>query len=189
MTLLSVYDSINITTLCCNINGQIINKCFKNNKFIDCVVDHEKMAEKNENRRVRMTRRLMKDALLELLKQQKLSKITVKAICDTADVNRSTFYKYYSDTTELFKEIEQELLEQIPVPVRNQREADLLALTTAFFDFIRENENTLRILFSESVGNSFMVRMVEHLDARYILLDVTENIDESTDGFSMRLYL
>ena len=34
------------------------------------------MKEKSENRRVRMTRQLMKDALLELLEQQELISIT-----------------------------------------------------------------------------------------------------------------
>ena len=44
-----------------------------------------------ENRRVRMTKKIIKDALLELLDKKPLDKITVTDICNTADLNRSTF--------------------------------------------------------------------------------------------------
>ena len=152
------------------------------------LADRKSMTEKNENRRVRMTRRLIKDALLELLEQQELVNITVKAVCDTADVNRSTFYKYYSDTADLFREIEQDLLDQIPMPAPDQSDEQLLAETTEFFDFVRENEKAFHILFSESAGNSFMVRMVEHLSSGYIPVEVNENTDELTAQF-IRLYI
>lgn len=41
-----------------------------------------------------MTKKMMKDALLEALEGQPLEKITVTDICERADVNRSTFYSY-----------------------------------------------------------------------------------------------
>ena len=63
-----------------------------------------------------MTKRLMKNALLELLEKQELANISVTAICETADVHRSTFYKYYTDPSALLKEIEQDFLDQIPNP-------------------------------------------------------------------------
>ena len=97
------------------------------------------MKEKQESRRVRMTRRLMKDAMLELLEKEELANISVTALCETADVHRSTFYKYYTDPADLFREIEQDFLEQIPLPpevLDRQSEKKLLLATTAFFDYI-----------------------------------------------------
>jgi len=38
-----------------------------------------------------MTKRLMKEALIDLMDQKPLEKITVTEICKIADVNRSTF--------------------------------------------------------------------------------------------------
>ena len=81
------------------------------------------MTEKHENRRVRMTKALIKNALLELLEQQELTNITVTAVCEAADVHRSTFYKYYTDTADLMKEIEQDLMDQIPKPHPDQTQA------------------------------------------------------------------
>jgi AcrR family transcriptional regulator len=145
------------------------------------------MKEQSENRRVRMTKRLMKDALLELLAQTELSGISVTAICEKADVNRSTFYKYYSSPSELLREIEQDVLDRIPappVPQNRQGEESLLRSTTAFFDYVKENEKVFRILFSEAADAGFSSRMVDVLCAQHIT--GIENADELTSEFAQR---
>lgn len=142
------------------------------------------MKEKQESRRVRMTKRLMKDALMELLTRKNLVNISVKEICETADVHRTTFYLHYSDPAELLREIEQDFMDQIPTPpeiVNEQSQKPLLEATTAFFEDIRENKNTVRILFSESADNAFSTRLVEHLCAGYI--PVGEDADESSTRY------
>ena len=68
-----------------------------------------------DNRRVRMTKKLIKDAYLELLEKHPSERISVTDICKTADVNRSTFYMYYEDTIRLRQDIENDVLAQIPV--------------------------------------------------------------------------
>ncbi|HCI73556.1 MAG TPA: hypothetical protein DHV42_03340 [Lachnospiraceae bacterium] len=141
------------------------------------------MTEKNENRRVRMTKRMIKDALLELIEQQPLVNISITAVCDTADVHRSTFYKYYTDIADLLNEIEQDILDQIPVPKQDEDKSQLLKKTTAFFDFVKQSEKTFRILFSESAGSSFITRLVDHLRSGYILLEVDSDTDELTAQF------
>ena len=96
------------------------------------------MTDKNENRRVRMTKRLMKDALLELLEKNNLANISVTAVCETADVHRSTFYNYYTDPANLLSEIEKDFLDRIPAPPQvldQQNQNTLLEATTDFFFF------------------------------------------------------
>ena len=39
---------------------------------------------------------MLKDALLEMLERERIEKISVRTLCENANVNRSTFYKYYS---------------------------------------------------------------------------------------------
>ena len=102
------------------------------------------MTQKHENRRIRMTKRMMKDALLELMQQHELISISVTAICKTADVHRSTFYNYYKDPADLLREIEQEFLDRIPVPpqiLNQQNQKTLLEATTDFFNFIQNSFN------------------------------------------------
>ena len=143
------------------------------------------MAQQNESRRVRMTKRLLKDALLELMQEQDLVNISVTAICEAADVNRSTFYNYYQDPADLLREAEQDFLDRIPTPpdvLDRQNQEALLAATAEFFDFIRNNKRTIRTLFSGSSGSSFTERLVDHLCDGYVYVD--ETADELTDRFS-----
>ena len=47
---------------------------------------------KKIDQRVRLTRSLLKNALVQLMQEQQISKISVRALCDIAGINRSTFY-------------------------------------------------------------------------------------------------
>lgn len=60
------------------------------------------MAEDSKNIK---TDNLIQQSLLNLLIQKPFDNITVKNICDTALVGRSTFYQYYVDKYELFDKI------------------------------------------------------------------------------------
>lgn len=145
------------------------------------------MSEQRENRRVRMTKRLMKDSLMELLEKNELVDISVTAICETADVNRSTFYKYYRDQLDLLRDLEQDYLDQIPTPSQDREswdEEQLLAETTAFFDFVKENERAFRILLGDSTSNGFEVRLIDFLCSKYAN---TNNSD--TNAYYMNLYI
>ena len=59
------------------------------------------MPEAREDRRVRRTRQLLRDALMELTLERGYDRITVQEILDKADVGRSTFYAHYRDKDDL----------------------------------------------------------------------------------------
>lgn len=59
------------------------------------------MANKREDRRVQRTRKLLQDALIELMLEKRYDKITVQDIIDRANVGRSTFYAHYQDKEDL----------------------------------------------------------------------------------------
>ena len=142
------------------------------------------MDNQHDNRRVRITKRMIKDALLELLEQKDLVDISVTALCEAADVHRSTFYNYYSYPADVLREIEQDFLDRIPVPPDTPEQVDpeqLLETNVAFFDCVRENDRVFRILFDESKGSCFAARLVENLCAGYI--PVNSGADEITAGF------
>ncbi len=70
------------------------------------------MNEKNTNKedlRIRRTYKLLKAALLELLKKEPFEKITVKDICEEAMVHRTTFYTHFEDKYDLLRYCMQEL--------------------------------------------------------------------------------
>ena len=57
------------------------------------------------SRRTEMTKLLFRTALIELMQEKPFHKITVKEICEQADLNRTTFYLHYSDQTQLLNDI------------------------------------------------------------------------------------
>ncbi len=54
-----------------------------------------------EDRRVRRTRQLLFEALIELILEKGYDKTTIQDIIDRADVGRSTFYAHYRDKDDL----------------------------------------------------------------------------------------
>jgi len=55
--------------------------------------------------RIRRTRRLLQDALRNLLEQKEFDKISVQDITEAATVNRATFYAHYEDKFALLGEL------------------------------------------------------------------------------------
>ena len=116
------------------------------------------------NRRVRMTRKMMQDALLELLETRPLDKITVTDVCSAADVNRSTFYAHYTDVGQLLLEIESDVIDHLPVmpgaPVSQPSER-LLAILEGFFEYVCHNKRLFRILIVQLDNDNFGNRLVQ----------------------------
>lgn len=69
------------------------------------------MADKKEYRSAIRSRKLIRQAFLELLKEKNLEKITVTDIVKRADINRSTFYAHYPDVMGVIDEIQEEILD------------------------------------------------------------------------------
>lgn len=63
----------------------------------------------NEDLRVRKTIRGIKSAFEELICDKEYEKITVKELCDKAQINKKTFYHYYETLDALLSELQAEL--------------------------------------------------------------------------------
>lgn len=72
-----------------------------------------------ENQRIRLTKKMLTDALVELLKTHKIEKISIQKLSDKAGVNRSTFYLHYPDIYHLLEEIENQLIVDIKKYLEN----------------------------------------------------------------------
>ena len=66
--------------------------------------------EKKEDRRVAMTKRMLKETLTEMLREMDIYHISIRDLCQRADINRSTFYKYYGNQFDLLADMENDLL-------------------------------------------------------------------------------
>lgn len=101
------------------------------------------MAEKKEYRSAIRSRRFIRQAFLELLREKRFEKITVTDIVNRADINRSTFYAHYTDVKALIEEIQYEIVNR---SISLIKETDFLELLNSPIPFLQKlidiaNEN------------------------------------------------
>ena len=108
------------------------------------------MAEKKEYRSAVRSRRLIRQAFLELLKEKRLEKITVTDVVSRADINRSTFYAHYPDVRGLVEEIQHEAVERTMALVQEMDFPEILRNPTPFvkklIDIANENRELYTVL-------------------------------------------
>ena len=123
------------------------------------------MPDKKEDRRVRRTRKILTQALTELMQTKQINEISVKELTDLADMNRGTFYLYYKDIYDMLEKIEDSLFEKLNDIVALRDHEDVAAQTRSIlpdlFRFIEENQEMCRVLLSANGDMNFLHRLNE----------------------------
>ncbi len=114
------------------------------------------MAVKPVDRRAKMTRELLKQSLIELMKNKPIHEISIKKICETADVNRSTFYHHYNSQYELFNDILNDIGTDITEMVKKHNQSPDWMRNILFdaFVYIENRRDTFLVILSENSGFS-----------------------------------
>lgn len=117
------------------------------------------MEEKKKDRRVQYTLMVIRQSFVKLLKQKPLSKITVKEICEEADINRATFYAHYQDPYDLLHRIENDVIDDINeylnhYDLKNVTEAPVEMLET-ILEYIKQNAELFDLLLNPNGDNQF----------------------------------
>lgn len=120
------------------------------------------MKQEKVDRRVKYTKMVLRQSLLELLQEQPISKLTVTDICARADVNRNTFYSHYESPFDLLMQIEDELYEEIMRSVeRSLSTRTISAFLLDVCQSIEANGDLCRILMSEHGDKEFLKRIMQ----------------------------
>ena len=146
----------------------------------------------------------MDEALIALLEKKEFSYITVKEICDTAGVNRSTFYLHYENTADLLKEATQHILSRFQSYFKTDLDSisnrftqterqDLLFITPEYLipylTFIRDNRRLFKTVMREFGSMGF--DQVYHKMFTYIFDPILARFDfpANTRTYVMKFYL
>lgn len=111
---------------------------------------------KKESRRVKMTKMLLNESFLKFLAQKPLTRITIKEICEEADVNRSTYYAHFTDPYDQLKKLEADIMTDMSAFVdsllegetrseKNQRQK-----VRAILEYIQSRRNVFQVLLGKS---------------------------------------
>ncbi len=113
-----------------------------------------------ENQRIRLSKKMLKESLTGLLHEKSIHKISVREICDSAQVNRTTFYKYYGSQYDLLEGVESEFLSKIEEYLgRPSIETDLDRLRKVL-TYAMNNLDLCRLLFNNNVDPEFPGRLI-----------------------------
>ncbi len=131
------------------------------------------------DRRKKYTRMMLKNSLIKLLKEKPISSLTVKEICELADINRSTFYSHYTDQFDLLSHIEDDVLNdmQETLGVYNfNKEEEALQMTVKMLEYIVENQEVCQTLLSENVNADFQNKVMNF--AQQFILSGLEDMEK-----------
>lgn len=109
-----------------------------------------------ENQRIAMTRRMLKQSMLKLLKEKKLDSINVTQLCREAGVNRATFYRHYEIPKDVLLELRQDfylgLRSQVKIPKTIE---DIRPVVVTLCECLNEHIDLLRVLIENNSDTDF----------------------------------
>ena len=118
--------------------------------------------EKKENQRITLTKRLLQDALINLLRTTDISKISIRELCEKAGINRTTFYNHYGSQYDVLKELSGNFLADIEAALTNATATDREEVHKRVgfvFHYIEEHLEISRILINSSLDPDFPVKL------------------------------
>lgn len=121
------------------------------------------MAEKKEYRSAIRSRRMIRAAFLELLREKPFEKITVTDIVTRADINRSTFYAHYPDVQGMVDELIDETISGSVELVKNMAFEELFENPIPFLQALT-NIGTKNVELYRPLGRSdFALKQTEKI--------------------------
>lgn len=106
--------------------------------------------------RIRRTRSLLSNALVALMQEKSINKITVQEVLDRAAVGRSTFYLHYRDKDDLFLCVLEDGLEMWSTALlRKQEKSYRIAPVAEFFMHVGDAKKLYRALVDSGRIHTF----------------------------------
>ena len=146
----------------------------------------------------------MDEALITLLEKKDFEYITIKEICYTAGVNRSTFYLHYENTSDLLKETTRYIIDKhlayyeidqtrISLQFETCKREELLFITdeylVPYLTFIKDNRRLFRVSIKQF--NSLNMAEVYSKMFEHIFSPILErfHVLENERAYVMKFYL
>jgi AcrR family transcriptional regulator len=117
------------------------------------------LSQPRENLRARRTRKLLRDALLELVEERGFERVTVKALAERAMVSRAAFYRAHWSKYDLVQQIFDEAMDALYATLPESPEATPRERWAGFFAHVAEYDRLYRALLGSRGSPWFAARM------------------------------
>lgn len=143
--------------------------------------------QKKEYRSAIRSRKMIRQAFFELLKEKAFEKITVTDIVKKSEINRSTFYAHYPDVMGVVEEIQEEILNYTQSFMENVNFKDFYENPKPYLQqliqLVAENNELYRLLMTSAMA----IKQMDQL--KYILIDRTIETLDGNGRFQNRVEL
>ena len=134
--------------------------------------------EKKTDRRIKKTKKLIKETFIEFLLEKPIQEIRVQALAEKADINRGTFYQHYDDIYDLLNSIEDEIIEEFTSVLedsykqaelsgvnlsRKDVEPILIMLLDRILSYVKENNDEIVALFRDDQNSKIKQKLRKYL--------------------------
>ncbi len=126
---------------------------------------------KKESKDIRsiITKKMIEDALVKLLKTNNLDEITVKELCFEAKVNRSTFYNNFYDIYDVYDTISEEISNQIEnelnkIQIFNYLDLDFIK---NLIDYVKKMGDIIKVLLKDGINSPFLQKLIQYAQNIY----------------------
>ena len=121
------------------------------------------MEERGIDRRVRKTKRQLRQALMDLMSEKPSKSISVRELAERADINRGTFYIHYKDVSDLLQRLEDEMAERLIMVCKKYAystcEVDAFPYLTELYRFARDNADLCLVLLGPNGDRAYTERI------------------------------
>ncbi|MFJ7953174.1 TetR/AcrR family transcriptional regulator [Lysinibacillus sp. NPDC096418] len=135
------------------------------------------MSNQKTDRRIVRTKKVIREALTDLIEEKGFELITVRDLTEKADINRGTFYLHYQDKYDLLKKSEDELIEGLKdfiheinpsIILQSNLQNEPLPFLVKLFGYIEENARFMKLILGPNGNPSFQDRIKQFMRANFI---------------------
>ncbi|MDO3412401.1 TetR/AcrR family transcriptional regulator [Saccharibacillus sp. CPCC 101409] len=135
------------------------------------------------NQRVMLTKHLVNEALLKMLKTRNIHKISIRELCQIAGINRTTFYNHYGSQYDVLNEIAEAYIQNTSFTVIHELAAgkQVDACLVGILQYVKDNLEFAKLILD--TGNYDLISSIkislpqfDHMVMKYLPdnLDLTE---------------
>lgn len=110
--------------------------------------------------RVRYTQTVIQEAFRKLLGEKPLAKITVKEVCDLAQINRGTFYKHYLDCYDLMDKLQEEAIGNFERLLDQVEASGIQNVIVSILETMRSDAGAFVLFQAQGRSDSFLHELI-----------------------------
>ena len=115
------------------------------------IIQDNSTQDKKTDRRVRRTRALLQQSLIQLMAEKEIRNITIKELTDLADITRGTFYLHYRDIYDILRSMEYEMFVEFNEILNrslslDKKESTPEAILTDIFSLLERRRDMARVM-------------------------------------------